>query len=105
MPRRQSMKEQLPQFASEEEEARFWDTHSTTDYPEYWVAEEKLEVERPLRHVLGVRLDAQVIDQIAALGRRKGLGVSTMARVLILERLAELEQQTLEEAHRKQQSA
>jgi hypothetical protein len=81
----------VPEFASEEEEAAFWDAHSPLDYPEYWGDPEQVSVERPLGHVLGVRLDARSIDRLAAIGRQQGVGPSTLARRWLLERLAELD--------------
>jgi hypothetical protein len=38
-------------------------------------------------HVLAVRLDAKTIDRLAAVGRKKGIGPSTLARTWLLERL------------------
>ncbi len=78
----------VPKFASLEEEAAFWDSHSPLDYPTDWVEEPAVKTERPLGHILGVRLDATTIDTLAALARRKGIGPSTLARMWILERLA-----------------
>jgi len=75
----------LPRFKSSDEEARFWDTHSPLDFPEF--KEVKVEIARPLGHVLAVRLDAKTIGQLGDIGRSKGLGASTLARMWLLERL------------------
>lgn len=75
----------LPRFKSRDEEALFWDTHSPLDFPEF--KEVKVEIARPLGHVLAVRLDARTIDQLGDIGRSKGLGASTLARMWLLERL------------------
>lgn len=82
-------KKQIPKFRSLEAEAEFWDTHSPLDYPEEWTEVKQVKVERPLGHVLGVRLDARTLDRLAAIGRKKGIGPSTLARIWIMERLAE----------------
>jgi len=42
---------------------------------------------RPLIHTLAVRVDAKTIDRLAAVGRKKGMGPSTLARMWLLERL------------------
>jgi hypothetical protein len=42
-----------------------------------------------LIHTLAVRLDAETIDTLADLGRAKGIGPSTLARIWLLERLGE----------------
>jgi hypothetical protein len=80
----------VPRFKSREEEADFWDSHSPLDFPDYWVeARRPLKFEEPLVHTLAVRLDARTIDTIADLGRSKGIGASTLARMWLLERLEE----------------
>ena len=76
----------IPKFKSREEEADFWDTHSPLDYGE-WKEVKRFTVARPLVHVLAVRLDAKTIDRLAAVGRKKGIGPSTLARMWLLERL------------------
>jgi len=79
-------KSRIPRFKSREEEATFWDTHDTTEFEDEFV-EVKLKVSRPLIHTLAVRLDARTIDRLAVVGRKKGMGPSTLARMWLLERL------------------
>lgn len=76
----------IPRFRSREEEAHFWDTHDTTDFEDEFV-EVRVRVAKPLVHILGVRLDAKTIDKLGAIGRKKGVGASTLARMWLLERL------------------
>lgn len=98
MTRQKESKNQIPKFRSREEEAAFWDTHSPLDYPEQWVEAPEAKVERPLNHILAVRLDAKTIEKLAAIGRRSGIGPSTLARMWILEHLSELEEEAKEKA-------
>jgi len=79
-------KSRIPRFKNLDEEADFWDTHSTTEFEDEFV-EVKMEVARPLIHTLAVRMDAKTIDRLAAVGRKKGIGPSTLARMWLLERL------------------
>lgn len=79
----------IPGFKSVQEKAEFWDTHSPLDYPEEWIEVKQLKVERPLGHILGVRLDTRTLDRLAAIGHKNGIGPSTLARIWIMERLAE----------------
>ena len=79
----------IPKFKSYEEEADFWDTHSTLDYGTW--REVKLEVAKPLGHILGIRLDAKTIDQLSKQGQEIGVGASTLARMWIMEKLKSLE--------------
>ena len=83
---KRTKRSRIPRFKSLEEEAQFWDTHSTTEFEDEFT-EVKMEVARPLIHTLAVRLDARTIDRLAAVGRKKGLGPSTLARMWLLERL------------------
>ena len=76
----------IPRFRSREEEAEFWDTHSPLDYGE-WKEVKRFKVAQPLVHVLAVRLDAKTITKLGDIGRKKGVGASTLARMWLLERL------------------
>lgn len=75
----------IPKFKSYEEEADFWDTHSPLDYG-IW-KEVKIEVAKPLAHILGVRLDARTIDKLTELGGEMGIGPSTLVRIWVMEKL------------------
>jgi hypothetical protein len=79
-------KSKIPRFKSLDEEAEFWETHSTTEFEDEF-KEVQVKVARPLSHILAVRLDARTIDRLAEVGRAKGLGPSTLARMWLLERL------------------
>src|SRR5258708_25261614 len=89
----------IPHFKTREEEAQFWDTHSLADFADELKAVD-VKVERPLGHILGVRLDTKTIDALAAIGRKKGIGPSTLARIWIMERLSELDDEEQKERDR-----
>lgn len=74
----------IPKFKSYEEEAHFWDTHSTLDYGTW--KEVKLEFAKSLVHILGIRLDAKTIDRLTSLGQKIGVGPSTLVRMWIMEK-------------------
>lgn len=83
-------KTRLPKFASYKiaEEAAFWDSHSLEEF-ENQLKEVKLKVARPLEHHLSVRLDAQVITELTKIAADRGIGPSTLARMWLMERLAQ----------------
>jgi len=91
------MKKKLPKFKSEEEEARFWETHSALDYHD-----EFTEVKEPFtfsstlvkkaaknregrkRH-LTLRMGQQQINLAKGIARYKGLGYQTLMRMWVIE--------------------
>jgi hypothetical protein len=79
-------KSRIPRFKTRAEEADFWDTHDSTEFEDEF-KEVRLTVSKPLIHTLAVRLDAKTIDKLGSIGRKKGLGASTLARMWLLERL------------------
>ncbi len=87
----------IPKFKSEEEEARFWDTHSPLDYPDEFV-----EVKEPfkfapalLRRVarkreerkrsLTLRMGEVQIDLAKVIAKCKGIGYQTQMRMWVIE--------------------
>ena len=87
LPHEKANRKRLPRFKSLDEEAEFWDKHSPLEFEDEWVEVKQVKVARPLSHILAVRLDARTIDRLAEVGRAKGLGPSTLARMWLLERL------------------
>src|SRR3990172_10061719 len=79
-------KSRIPKFKSYEEQANWWDTHDTTEFEDEFKPV-KLEVIKPLIHILGVRLDAKTIDRLSQLGDEMGVGPSTLVRMWIMEKL------------------
>ncbi|MFQ5795703.1 MAG: CopG family antitoxin [Candidatus Bipolaricaulia bacterium] len=81
----------LPDMTSwtDEQIARFWETHSTADY---WDELEPVEVElvRPEKEVVALRLDKPLLEQVKAIAAAKSLGYTTLLRVWIKEKLIEV---------------
>ena len=84
----------VPKFKSIQEEAEFWDTHSTEDFPDYWKSVTDIKFSKNLvsvyKKVVPIRLDEKTKKAIEKVAEAKGIGTSTAARMLIRERLAEL---------------
>jgi predicted DNA binding CopG/RHH family protein len=76
----------IPQFASREEEAAFWDTHDFTDYQDE-LRPVQVRFAKNLSQGITVRLDPDSLQQLRAQAHEKGIGPSTLARMWILERL------------------
>lgn len=82
----------IPDFKSIEEEANFWDTHDSEDYQ--WEKVKGVKFAKNLtsvyKKVVPIRLDEKTKKAIEKVANAKGIGTSTAARMLIRERLAEL---------------
>ncbi|OGM30450.1 hypothetical protein A2630_01880 [Candidatus Woesebacteria bacterium RIFCSPHIGHO2_01_FULL_44_10] len=85
----------VPKFKSIQEEARFWDTHSTEDFPDYWEEAPDIKFSKNLKsiykQVVPIRLDTQTTNAVKKVAEIKGIGLSTAARMLLRERLHEME--------------
>lgn len=77
----------IPEFKSLEEEANFWDTHSFADYwDEFKDVKVIVDLEKPRTDTLIVRLQKNFKNQLEKLARSKGLNVSTMVRMWLIEK-------------------
>jgi len=82
----QSSTPRIPQFASREEEAAFWDTHDTTEY-ECEFKPIEVRFAKNLSEPLTIRLDPDTLMQLRERAHEKGIGPTTLARMWLLERL------------------
>lgn len=73
---------------SYEEEANWWDTH---DWGEFWDelkdVDIAFELHRPKEETLVLRLQKSIKAKLAGIAKRKGLSVSSLARMWLLEKL------------------
>jgi len=88
----------IPDFKSDAEAARWWDTHSATDYWHELKPATNVRFVRPLRHVVRVPIDVSQLDGLKRVASRKGIRYRELLRRWISERLAQ-EQHRL--AHRR----
>lgn len=76
----------IPSFENVEEEATFWDTHDTTDFPDEFEPLD-LTIGGELAERLTIRLDSADRAELARRARTKGVGPSTLVRMWVKERL------------------
>lgn len=81
------MKKRIPKFRSLEEERRFWDTHSVTEFPAE-LKPVKVEFTRPKKKLISLRLDVPQIESLKQIATHKGLGYLSLIRYWINERLS-----------------
>ncbi len=77
----------IPRFRTEAEEARFWDTHDTTEFLEE-LTPVKVAFPRPKPKVLvSVRIAKSEVNLLRRIAARKGLGYGSLIRMWLTERL------------------
>lgn len=78
----------IPAFQNIEEEAEFWDTHDTADFPDEFEPVE-VTVGGDLAERLTIRLDGPDRAELNRRARATGVGPSTLVRMWVKERLAQ----------------
>ena len=76
----------IPDFATREEEAEFWDTHDITDFLDE-LKPVKVRVSKSLGQGLTIRLNADDREALARRAEEQGIGPSTLARMWIKKQL------------------
>ncbi len=80
----------IPDFKSNEEEAKFWDTHSTADYIDWSKAEETIFPNLKLSsESISIRLPAPLLAHIKALANKKGVPYQSLMKVYLSEKVDE----------------
>lgn len=81
-------KNKLPNFKSIEDEAKFWDTHSFADYwNEFKPVDVVVELAKPKEETLVLRISKDVKNKLEKAAKNKGVTISTLARILLTEKL------------------
>jgi hypothetical protein len=76
----------IPAFNSYEEEANFWDTHSTADFTNETGAV-KVRTTRGLSANVQVRFELETDHELEAIARERGMKKATLIRTWVLDRL------------------
>ena len=77
----------IPRFKSDEEAARFWETHSFEDYHAD-AKEAGIRFVRKSKKTVAIRLDPDDIKSVEEIAERKGLSYTALLRMWIKEHLA-----------------
>ena len=85
---RPKAKQRIPEFSSRAQEAKFWDSHSMAGY---WDGLKPVQVRhaKNLSDGITIRIDPLTLAELRRQAAQKGIGPTTLARMWILERLAE----------------
>ena len=80
-------KSRIPKFKTVAEEAEFWDTHSFVDFEDETVdVDIVFELDKPREESLVLRVQKGFKNRLTKLARSKGLNMSTLARMWLLEK-------------------
>lgn len=83
-------KSRIPKFKTYEEEATFWDTHEFTEFErELEEVDIVFELDKPRDETIILRVQKDIKDKIDRLARVRGLNLSTLARMWLMEKLQE----------------
>lgn len=88
----------IPDFASREEEADWFDTHDMADYQDEFKTV-KARFGKNLSDALNIRLDKETLATLRAKAQERGIGPTTLARMWILEHLRELKRKEQRHTH------
>ena len=81
-------KEPIPKFKSREEEATFWDTHDIADYwDDFEPVDIAFQLEKPKEENIVFRVQKPIKERLERIARRKGLNISSLTRMWIMEKL------------------
>ncbi len=80
----------IPDFKSDEEEAEFWDTHSTADYIDWSKAEETIFPNLKLTsESISMRIPGPLLAHIKSLANQKGVPYQSLMKVYLSEKVDE----------------
>lgn len=81
----------IPDFSSYEEEAAFWDTHSTEDFEDEWEPVDWEIGEVRSRYFLRAEVDPVTFRRVRELARGQGVAADELASRWVLEGLSRAE--------------
>jgi predicted DNA binding CopG/RHH family protein len=70
------------------EEARFWKTHSVTDYLGELTEVRGVGFPKPRKKLVSMRVDDATIKSVKEVAQSRGVGYLTLMRMWIIERLS-----------------
>lgn len=76
----------IPEFASVEEEAEWWDMHDFTDYLDE-LKPVKVRFAKNLSEGITIRFDEETLGELRRQAQEKGIGPTTLVRMWVLDRL------------------
>jgi predicted DNA binding CopG/RHH family protein len=80
---------QIPRFASEAAERRFWETHDSADYVDWSKASiVSLSNLKPSTETISLRLPAPLLSDLKALANKRDVPYQSLLKVFVADRVA-----------------
>ena len=88
--KKQKIKKDIPVFQSEDEERKFWDTHSFLDFPEVFKPV-RLDLShlRPSTRSVTIRLPNMLMDDLRRLANKRDVPYQSLMKILLAQKLKE----------------
>jgi predicted DNA binding CopG/RHH family protein len=86
MKNKNEKKSKIPEFKSYEEEAKWWETHNLADFQDEFKTV-KVKFGKNLSAGLNIRLDPDTLTKLRKEASSKGIGPTTLVRMLIMEHI------------------
>jgi predicted DNA binding CopG/RHH family protein len=91
---KQHKKDPIPQDVSREELAHFWDTHSIADYKDE-LKPVQVRFTKKFSEPVTIRLDQEILQKVRQEASEKGIGATTLIRMMIYEQYSKKQRPSL----------
>ena len=89
MPKRKHGLKAIPEFQSEAEERRFWETHDSTEYVDWSKAQfMRFPNLKPSTQTISLRLPASLLADLKALANKRDVPYQSLLKVFLADRVA-----------------
>lgn len=83
-----SMKKQIPEFRSEDEERGFWAKHDSTQFVDWQAAQRRRFPNlKPSLRTISLRLPVSMIEDLKVLANKRDVPYQSLLKVFLAERL------------------
>ena len=89
MPKPKRSLKPIPEFSSEDEERRFWESHDTTQYVDWSKARfVRFPNLKPSTETISLRLPGPLLDDLKALANKRDVPYQSLLKVFVADRVA-----------------
>jgi predicted DNA binding CopG/RHH family protein len=82
------MKKPMPEFANEDEERAFWDSHDSADFLDWSKAKPAIFPHlRPSTKTISLRLPESMLDELRVLANKRDVPYQSLIKIFLQERI------------------